>query len=198
MTDPILMGQRSESQRAARREVSPDLLRQLLDYDPETGVLTWRARTPDMFKDGNIGRSANCSAWNSRYAGTVAGSPDYEGYILISILGKTYRASRVSFAIVNGYWPKDEIDHKDCASSDDRFCNLREATRAQNASNRRTPKNNTSGYKGVTFHKHHRKYLAQIGHRGLNIYLGLFDAAEEAAERRAEESARLHGEFART
>lgn len=94
--------------------------------------------------------------------------------------------------------PKIQIDHKDRSPEgglDNRECNLRIATGAQNASNQGVRKNNTSGCKGVAWHKATGKWMAYICVNGKQIHLGLFGTIEAAASAYNEASLKYHGEF---
>lgn len=95
--------------------------------------------------------------------------------------------------------PDDEqqIDHINCDTLDNRRCNLRYATLAENNRNQRIAKNNTSGYKGVTFEKRRGVWRASIAHDGHRYRLGSFPTAEAAAAAYNEASAKLHGNFGR-
>jgi hypothetical protein len=93
--------------------------------------------------------------------------------------------------------PGNRVDHRSVNSLDNRRTNLREATHGQNMCNSGKRQNNTSGYKGVTWSKKHRKWVAQIGKDRTHHYLGLFDDPEVAHQAYCEAAKRLHGEFAR-
>lgn len=104
------------------------------------------------------------------------------------------RMHRVICAAADGL----EVDHRDSNGLNNRRCNLRVATKAQNLANQRTRPDNSSGAKGVTFHKATGKWQPQIMVNGSRVYLGLFVSVEEAAAAYAKASAELHGEFGRT
>jgi hypothetical protein len=89
------------------------------------------------------------------------------------------------------------IDHRDGDPRDNRKDLLRLATSAQNLANRGAQSNNTSGHKGVSWHRARKKWLAQIKHEGKNIHLGYFTGLEEAAQAYKEAALKYHGEFAR-
>jgi len=89
------------------------------------------------------------------------------------------------------------IDHINGDKLDNRRSNLRFCTFAQNGQNAKTPVNNMSGYKGVTWHKRHKKWMAQIMKNGKQWCLGYFEDATEAARAYNDAAEKLHGEFAR-
>ena len=154
-------------------------LRELLDYDPATGVFTWKvSRGPAR-------------------VGSVAGWKETRGHICIEVDGRSYKAHRLAWLYVSGKWPRDQIDHINCVRTDNRIVNLREATSAENAANSLTYRNNTSGFKGVNWHKKTGKWRAYIGVEGRITHLGLFARVEDAAAAYAEASARLHEDFGR-
>src|SRR6185369_10895033 len=100
---------------------------------------------------------------------------NHQGYWRIFIYGKAYLGHRLVWLYVYGEWPRGDIDHVNRTRSDNRLCNLRVATRSQNLGNMGRRPVNTSGYKGVTWHKRAEKWLAQISVNRKNIYLGLFN-----------------------
>ncbi len=173
-------------------------LRAFLAYDPETGILLWRPRSPDLFTDGQKSREHQCSIWNKAYAGKPAfTSVSKNGYPHGTLFGQSYYAHRVIWALMTGHWPAKQIDHIDGDRQNNRWVNLREASRSENLYNSKKPASNKSGIKGVCWDNGRSKWLAQIGFNGRNHYLGVFDKIEDAASAYAEASARLHGEFRR-
>lgn len=154
--------------------------RQMLSYDPTTGVLTWRVLRP-----------------GTAVVGSEAGVVKKDGYRHVSVCNRTYRAHRIIWLMMTGQWPSSEIDHKNLDRADNRWENLREATRAQNQCNIAAPATNTSGVKGVTWHRRCGKWQASITKDGKLIYLGLFDDIDKAAEAYATAARGLFGEFRR-
>jgi len=166
-------------------------LRSLLDYDPETGIFTWRPRRVLTQYD---------KTWNARYAGTKAGTPTVpKGYTQIMVNGRLYLAQRLAFLWMTGEWPKsEEIDHFNEDRADNRFSNLREATSSQNKWNTGNRADNSSGSKGVAFDKRRGTWYARIEVNGTKTWLGSFATIEDAKAARDAAARRLHGEFHRT
>src|SRR5687768_4110898 len=122
--------------------LTAERLRELLDYDPDTGVFRWKTR-PVRAEYLRTDR-----AWNSRFAGRPAGTL-VKGYVCILIYRRSYRAHRLAWLYVHGEWPRNELDHEHGNRADNRIEKLRSATRGQNMQNRKPNSNNTSGYPGV-------------------------------------------------
>lgn len=154
--------------------ITAELVRQLLDYDSETGIFTWRHRPASMF--GSADRAA---MWNTRYAGKVAGAPMTIGYRQISIRKKNYLAHRLAWLHVHGEWPSEQIDHVNGDRSDNRLANLRSASIAENRQNQ-TSKRGSSRYIGVSWNARSLMWQAHIAVDGRSHYLGLFDSEEAA------------------
>lgn len=155
-------------------------LRAALDYNPETGVFTRKAPSHSRRSQG---------PWHIGYL-----SPD--GYRYLRVNGKRYLEHRLAWFHVHGTWPS-EIDHINGAKDDNRFVNLREATRSQNMANGPRQKNNTSGVRGVHFDKANRRWMAYIQVDGKFKNLGRFDSMDAATAARNEASRKAFGDFAR-
>ncbi len=160
------------------RQLTQDRLKEVLTYNPETGVFRWKAKPA-----GNVA------------VGSVAGTTNNKGYRYISVDSRRYRAHRLAWLYVHGKWPADQIDHIDGKRGNNRIANLREATNTQNQQNRGVSKSNTSGFKGVVWNKQTRKWQATIRIWGRQIFLGSFDTIERAAAAYSAAAARHHGEF---
>jgi len=173
--------------------ITAEYLRQCLDYDPETGLFVWKARPQEHFKDNRAYNS-----WNARYAGQKAGSFDKNGYLVIGINKKVYKAHRLAFLYVYGWLPK-QVDHKnnDGLKSDNRIINLRAANHSTNGMNQGKQKNNTSGLKGVYWFKASNKWGSIITKGYKRIYLGSFDCPAAASFAYQIAADMYHGEFAR-
>ena len=177
--------------------ITADEMRQLLAYDPETGVFRWKPRTPDMFAEGNRGRAANCKRWNTKHAGNVAAHPASGGYLSINLLGRPTRAHRIACLMMTGEWPPEEADHEDLDRANNKWSNLRQATVSQNRANRAHHRNNRSGVKGASWDAARNKWQAHICVNRKKIMLGRFETAQEAGEAYRAAAAKYFGEFAR-
>ena len=120
------------------------------------------------------------------------------GYTRIEINGKAYYAHRLAWLYVYGEMPKLHLDHINCDKSDNRICNLREATRFENLRNTGKNIKNTSGAKNVYLHKPTGKWQVRIALDGKSKHLGLFDDLELADLVAAEARSKYHGQFARS
>lgn len=173
---------------------TPEQLRELLRYEPETGKLFWKPRPAEMFSSLRISRT-----WNSRYAGKEAFTSKWgNGYRRGGIFDIDYSAHRVIWAMAYGEWPQEEVDHINCIKDDNRICNLRMATSSENKWNSRERGNNSSGFKGVSWDKFRGKWSSKISKSGKSRFLGRFGTAREAAQAYADAADEMHGEFSRT
>ena len=151
-------------------------LKEILDYNPETGQFTWVGLGP-------AGRVKN---------GSVAGNINNKNYVVIEIKSKAYIAHRLAWFYVYGEWPKDQIDHINGIRTDNRIKNLREATGFENQQNTKTKKSNTSGFTGVNWSSKKNCYISRIMTRRVRIFLGYFDTAEEAHNAYLKSKKELH------
>lgn len=154
-------------------------LKELLEYDPQTGIFTRKVRTT-----------------NTLQVGDKAGSPGGNGYILISVDGVKYIASRLAFLWMTGAFPKEKAEHKDGNPLNNKWVNLRNATQQQNMQNRAISSNNKSRLKGVISHRPGR-WHAQIKMNGKSTYLGSFNCPAAAHFAYVVAAETYFGEFAR-
>lgn len=170
---------------AREDSIGPEVLRQLLDYDPEAGVLTWRRRPREFFKTQRA-----FVQWNNRYPGTEAiGCPSSTGYKHGRVLNIAVLAHRVCWAIYHGQPPRNQIDHINGDGLDNRIVNLRDVNRRENGLNQKIPHDNVSGRIGVWWNERSRMWAAKIGKDNRSISLGEYEdfrlacAARYGAER---------------
>ena len=155
---------------------SIERLRQLLDYDPLTGVLTWR---PRPFPD---------NGWNARYAGKPAGCLHSTGYIKVAIDHTPYWSQRVIWKWVHGTEPR-EVDHDNGVRDDNRLVNLNASSRGGNMRNCKRREDNTSGTTGVHWCRRSQRWVAEInagGHRSSHRFISFNDAVD--ARKKAEQT----------
>lgn len=163
-----------------------------LSYSPETGELRWKHRPPEHFPSPRIQKGVN-----TRLAGTIAGHRRKDTYVQVILNLRPYKAHRLAWLLTYGEWPPGDLDHIDGDPGNNRLANLRIATLSQNACNRSRYRNNTSGYKGVSFVPSICKWRARVQAGGRRRCVGEFDTLEDAASACAAARAKLHGEYAR-
>jgi hypothetical protein len=129
-------------------------------------------------------------------AGARAGSKRPDGYRHVRLNKKFYQEHMLIWCLLKGEWPEQLIDHENEIRDDNRIGNLRLATKSQNAINTGKWSTNTSGYKGVSFNKAAKKWVASISVNKKLIHLGTFGSAEEANMAYKEAVKLYHGEFA--
>jgi hypothetical protein len=148
-------------------------LKQLLDYDQNTGVFTWKVK-----RRGTNG------------IGSVAGKIKPRGYRIIGISGQDYLAHRLAWLYMTGNWPEQSIDHINGHRADNRIDNLRDVSHRDNQCNRHTHRNGR--LVGASYHKPSQKWVAQIYINGRLIYLGNFPTEEAAHQAYLTALAPLH------
>lgn len=154
-------------------------VRSRLNYDPETGVFTWRtSKVPAR-------------------VGTVAGAVS-NGRRAILVAGRLYGAHVLAWVIVTGDWPERGIDHRDLDGLNNRWTNLRLATKSQNAQNTPRRVDNTSGFKGVAWDARRGKWRADIRvPGGKRMHLGMHDDPAVGHAAYVAAAKELFGEFGR-
>lgn len=135
-------------------------LREIIEYDPETGLFRWKAN----------------DRWRNVYR--VPGTIDARGYRVIKINGKTYKCGRLAWYLSSGAWPQGEIDHINRDKQDNRLSNLRDVTRSENQTN--IPARTPSKKKGIYWRKDCGKWIVLVRRNYKLTYLGLFPSIEEA------------------
>ncbi|WP_186072123.1 HNH endonuclease [Burkholderia gladioli] len=161
-----------------------DRLKTMIEYEPDTGLFRWL-----VDRNGHDG-----GVRVGDVAGTVC-----DGYIRIHLDQRIYRAHRLAWLFMTGAFPKKgmDIDHRNRIRSDNRWQNLRLATRCQNNMNSGPSKANRSGIKGVSWLKRRNKWHARIKIDGQVILLGDFALLEDAAAARKAAEDKYFGDFLR-
>ncbi len=139
----------------------------LLDYNPETGVFTWR-----------IGSSGVKSYLQGKTAGCLTPS----GYRQLRVGGRIYYEHRLAFFIMTGTFPEQQIDHINHNRSDNSFNNLRECSHVMNNQHRKAITKSKTGIRGVFESADKKKFVAEVQHMGIRYRLGTFNTKELAKE----------------
>ena len=153
-------------------------LKEILEYDKETGKFIWLKSHDYRIK---VGAEAGYKVGN---------------YWKISYKNIKYMSHRLAWFYITGTWPKDQIDHINNNPLDNSWGNLREATASQNLANKPPQKNNTTGFKGVCLDRN--KIRADITYQNKLYFLGFFNSLEEAAIAYDIKAVELFGDFAYT
>jgi hypothetical protein len=150
----------------ATADVTAARLRELLHYDPDTGIFTRKVRTSHRINVGD-----------------KAGSLRPDGYLKISLHHKAFLSHRLAWLYMTGEWPEHQIDHINGVRTDNRFVNLRDVTPTHNQQNQRVAhvRNKSCGLLGVTLARNN-KWQAQICVNKRQTFIGLFDTPQEASE----------------
>ncbi len=163
-----------------KNKINPRELILHFRYDSNTGSLYWKKSKCNFKKDGY-----ECN------------TTDTKGRKRVYIEGRTYAVSHVVFAMHFNRWPKNQLDHINRNKTDNRIENLREATNQENCCNKDIHKNNSSGFKGVSFHIRDNVYHSRIMHKGVMHHLGEYTSKIEAALAYNFAAKFYHGDFAR-
>ena len=164
---------------------SQELLNELLRYEPDTGHLYWRERSPVHFirsgPSGVRGIVHLVENWNKQFAGKRAfnNAINKYGYLRGSLLNERYRTHRIIWKLVTGEEP-DIVDHINGITYDNRWVNLRNVTQQQNVTNRSKSSNCSSGVTGVYWHKRKKRWYARITVNGDTKHLG-YSVSKEGA-----------------
>lgn len=201
LVQPICaMSKTSENVEGSPAKVNPNVaklkephpvsvIEQYFEYDHENGGARWKV-TRKGYRGSVYAR-----------AGDPAGSLIQKGYMVTSLthegVKKMIYIHRLVWALHHGQWPEEELDHRDGDKTHNKIDNLRLASRGEQTWNRLTPNNNTSGAKGVSWHKVQQRWVARITANGKRYSLGYHDTVESAAAAYQEASMRLHGDFSK-
>lgn len=161
-------------------QITPEIVRELLDYNPETGVFVWKPRGRHRFS-----ADIDFNRWNSRNAGSRAGGVtcNTKGYTSrrIKIFSSTQKEHRLAWMWMTGEYPPEQVDHRNRDATDNRWHNLRASTNSENAKNMSMSGNNTSGVSGVFWIKSKRRWCAKVCCDGVLTVLGSFRDIDDAA-----------------
>jgi len=159
------------TQRKENKNITLERLKEVLNYNKETGEFTWKVKITTNTK-----------------IDSVAGHRDKLGYITIRIDGKTFKAHRLAWLYIYEYWPTKFLDHINRHTGDNRICNLREISVRGNIINRNKSARNTSGIVGVSWFKRDSNWAVSLKNSEKTYNLGRYATKLEAAKvrRRAE------------
>lgn len=147
--------------------ITQEQLKEIITYDPETGICTWKTSPNKLLP---IGRECK--------------SIDVHGYYQLSAYKKIYKLHRLCWLYMTGKMPDGQIDHINHNRTDNRWCNLRVVDNKENHKNRPLQCNNKSGVPGVCFSSKYNKYRSYITLSGKQIHLGLYENINDAIEAR--------------
>lgn len=171
----------------ARPCLTADRLRQLLHYDPATGYFWWLASAQGIKRE--LGLRAGGRTHNGN------------GYIRIAIDRHNYYAHRLAWLYVHGEWPSGQIDHANGNPSDNRLCNLRQASQSQQLANTKFRRiGSVTGHKGVAYvddPRRRKRFYVRVCFEGKIYRGGYFLTAKEAAAARKALAKKVHKEFSR-
>lgn len=158
--------------------VTAEQARELLAYDRESGLLTWKVNRRGKVK-----------------AGDAAAHLRSGGYLIVCLLDRLYPAHRIIWLMMTGKMPAQVLDHINRDRTDNRWCNLRESTARQNCHNRGLSSLSTTGRKGVTYSAERRRYRVIITSDGHRRHIGYFRDIDQAAAAYDQAALKYHGNF---
>jgi hypothetical protein len=179
--------------RDREKYLTQEILKELIHYNPDTGIFTWKERDIKWFKSVR-----SYKIWNGCYPNEVAGNilygKDNNDYWRISVLNKRYLSHRLVFLYMTGRFPEHVVDHINHDGLNNQWLNLREVTDSGNSKNQKLRINNKSGSCGTYFNKISGKWVSEISDGNKKFHLGCFDKLEDAilARKVAEKSYGYH------
>jgi hypothetical protein len=180
-------GNKSSKEKRHNKTLTWERLNEVLYIDSDKGECYWKIAKAIRIKI-------------SDRAGTIIKKSNSKNlcYRLIVIDSKQYREHIIIWFFVHKKWPTRDLDHKDRDGLNNKYKNLRLCTNSQNQGNTIEQKNNTSGYKGVSWHKHSKKWRAGISYKRKRIWSKGYNDPYEAYQWYCREHNKLFGEFSRT
>lgn len=171
------------------------LVRERVDYNPETGDFFWKNCGPETFKSEHAHL-----VWTARFAGKRISPSTVKDYVVIKMSTQhgsfQCQGHCAAWALMTGVWPTKEIDHKSGDKTNNRFSNLREATHQENNQNKPATKASQTRIRGVyPMHKRPGHWVVQIAIGGKAKHVGVFDNIESAIAARLAEQERVFGKF---
>lgn len=154
-------------------------LKRILPYNPSTGVWRWKITC-----NGFVAKNSRAGYINS------------QGYEIIRINLRGYKAHRLAWFYMKGCWPR-RVDHKDTRKANNRWKNLRVATHGQNVANSKLRRDSTSGLKGAYFKRARAKWFSAIRFNTKLKHLGYFESAMQAHKAYMKAAKKYFGAFAR-
>ena len=164
-------------------KLTAERVRELLRYDPCTGIFHWRKSLSNRTPVGSVAGALSVTSKGMRY-------------IRIKLDGEKHGAHRLAWLYITGAWPRAFVDHIDGDGTNNAFGNLREASPSQNAFNTRPRDSSTSGVAGVTYDQSRGQWRAEITAHGNVKVLGMFDDMALAINARRAAEPKHHGPFA--
>jgi hypothetical protein len=158
--------------------LTQERLKELLDYNPESGHFYWKVKSNHFIK-----------------IGAQAGGINQKGYVIVGIEGARCYAHRVAWLFTYGKFPTAQVDHIDGDKSNNSITNLRLCTNAENHKNQGIRKTNTSGFKGVSWDSKNESWFAQTTLINRHIFLGYYESPEEASIAYNTFAKANHGQF---
>jgi hypothetical protein len=164
--------------------ITYEIAKALFNYDPETGLLTWKFSSQSIKEGAEVGTYDKTPKSNTRYR-------------KVSVFRENYKVHRIIWLMQTGDWPKGDVDHIDGDGLNNKWENLRDITHSQNLMNAAVRSDSTSGYKGVSYDSRRDKWYAYINIDGKRKMLGRHRTMQEAITARRDAEQDLFGEFAR-
>lgn len=173
--------------------LTQEKLIELINYDSETGIFTWKNRSENYFCNPGY-----CKAWNKRYAGKKTGNMSSTGCLQICIDDVRYMAHRLAWLYIHGDMNSECIDHINGDRTDNRLSNLRPATFVQNLMNAPSIAKRETGVRGVYWDKRGKCWRAACSISRKRVWLGKYYSLFDAAAARKSYEANNYAEYSRS